>query len=180
MLYSGDPGLIEAEQALDLDQLEDYDDLRAVYRWWQLFKPAPTRRRIDPTELPASVLSRTVVLDYDPPDIFRTRLAGTGVCVDRGRELCGRTIEEIHAPDDLTLVKRPYLSVVKTWLPDLRLRRYRSARGVSRTYARLALPLSDDGAAVTGLLVCADAIIGPRKDAADQTMPRPTLSRAAE
>lgn len=162
MLYSGDPGRLEADRLLDLVHLTDYQCLHDIYLWWRRFVPAPARRQIDPTRIRPDVLRRTILLDYLPPDTFRTRLAGTALCIDRGGELRGRTLDEIHDAGEVEIVKRPYLEVVRTWKPDFRLRRYRSARQLTRTYARLALPLSEDHTSVTGLMVCALAVVMER------------------
>ena len=98
------------------------------------------------------------LIDVEAPNRFRTRLAGTDVCKDRGRELRGLLIEDIHHPDEVESVAAPLRGVVETWEPDLRRRRYRTATRIDHCYARLALPLSEDGQRVDGLLLASECV----------------------
>ncbi|MCG8642024.1 MAG: hypothetical protein MI862_20035, partial [Desulfobacterales bacterium] len=58
----------------------------------------------------------------------------------------------------LEAVAAPFRRVVETWRPDLRRRRYRTAALVDHCYVRLALPLSEDGVRVTGLLLASEQV----------------------
>ena len=107
-------------------------------------------------DFPAPLLSRLILIDVEGPGTFRTRLAGTDVCEDRGRELRGLLLEDIHEPEEFERVAAPFRRVVESWQPDLRRRRYRTAALVDHCYVRLALPLSDDGLKVTGLLLASE------------------------
>lgn len=150
----GKPGLMVEDVPVALDTLADTSPLAAVYGWWRGFSPAPRLSDVDPLALPPVVLSGTLLLDYQPPDTFRVRLAGTEVCADYGRELKGLTLEEILDPAEVAAVAEPFLAVVRTGRPDLRQRCHRTARHRDVTYLRLALPLAGETAGVTGLLVC--------------------------
>ena len=153
-----EPDLFREDEALPLARLADYPLLADLHRWWAHRPPAPRRPNVDPLEFPSPLLSRLVLMDVEGPGTFRTRLAGTDVCRDRGRELRGLLLEDIHQPEELESVAAPFRQVVETWRPDLRRRRYRTAALVDHCYVRLALPLSDDGRRVTGLLLASEAL----------------------
>lgn len=153
-----EPELLSEDETLSLDRLADFPLLAELHGWWARHPPAPRRPNVDPLNIPSPLLSRLVLIDIEGPGAFRTRLAGTDVCKDRGRELRGLLLEDIHEPEELESVAAPFRQVVDTWRPDLRQRRYRTAALVDHSYVRLALPLSDDGVRVTGLLLASQAL----------------------
>ena len=155
--YAEPETLLEDEE-LPLARLASHPRLAEVYDWWASHSPAPRRLEVDPLIFPAALLSRLILLDVEAPDRFRTRLAGTDVCADRGRELRGLLLEDFHRPEELEQVVAPLRRVAKTWAPDLRRRRYRTATLADHCYLRLALPLSDDGTEVTGLLLASQPV----------------------
>lgn len=153
-----EPELLCADEALSLDCLAAFPLLGELHGWWARHLPAPRRPNLDPLNFPVPLLSRLVLIDVEGPGAFRTRLAGTDVCKDRGRELRGLLLEDIHQPEELESVAAPFRRVVETWRPDLRRRRYRTAALVDHCYVRLALPLSDNGHRVTGLLLASERV----------------------
>ena len=157
MNYS-EPELLSEDEALSLDRLADFPLLAELHAWWSRHPPAPHRLNVDPLNLPSPLLSRLVLIDVEESGGFRTRLAGTDVCRDRGRELRGLLLEDVHQAEELESVAGPFRQVVESWRPDLRRRRYRTAAMVDHSYVRLALPLSDDGHCVTGLLLASQAL----------------------
>ena len=154
------PGLLDEDEGLPLERLSAFPLLAEIHGWWCGHRPAPRRPSIDPLAFSTALLSRFILIDVEGPDRFRTRLAGTDVCTDRGRELRGLLLEDIHPPGELERVAAPLRRVVQSWQPDLRRRRYRTAALIDHRYARLALPLSDDGAMVTGLLLASERVAG--------------------
>ena len=153
-----EPDLLNEDERLPLERLAAFPLLAEIHAWWRRHRPAPRRPSVDPLAFSAALLPRLILLDVEGRDRFRTRLAGTDVCTDRGRELRGLLLEDIHSPEELERVAAPLRRVVQTWQPDLRRRRYRTAELVDHCYARLALPLSDDGVRVTGLLLASERV----------------------
>ena len=153
-----EPNLLNEDEALPLDRLADFPLLADLHTWWSRHAPAPSHHKVDPLSFPSPLLSRLVLIDVEGPGAFRTRLAGTDVCKDRGRELRGLLLEDIHQQEELEAVAAPFRQVVETWKPDLRRRRYLTAALVDHCYVRLALPLSEDGDRVTGLLLASERV----------------------
>lgn len=73
--------------------------LRSLFDYWQSKlrnRRLPDRTDIDPIEIP-KLLPNIVLLDVlpDRPDCFRYRLVGTHVVREFGREMTGRTTDDI-------------------------------------------------------------------------------------
>jgi hypothetical protein len=131
-----------------------YPDLLRAHDYWRrkrMGRFAPRRSDIDPSEL-IEVLPRVMLVDVqrEPLD-FRYRLSGTGICDVHGSDLTGRRPRELLPAAYGALVERHYRECVARRSPLLHLVMLDSAEKL-RSYARLLLPLSEDGEAVTMLL----------------------------
>lgn len=73
----------------------------------------PARRDVDPLEIPWA-LSKIFLIDYEPPDVFRYRLAGQEVSDVFGRNLKGCTLEDILSPDGHVRVTKRWMNLVET------------------------------------------------------------------
>ena len=142
-------------EAVELDPAnERYPDLVRVLAYWDAKRGArfaPVRADIDPADL-IRVLPRVMLADVlgDPPE-FRYRLSGTGICDVHGANHVGKGPRDLVPPEYGALVHRHYCEAVTRRVPLLHLFRLDIAL-VERSYARLLLPLSEDGAAVTMLM----------------------------
>jgi hypothetical protein len=130
-----------------------YPDLQPVLRYWDEKRGerfAPRRRDIDPAEL-KDWLPRIMIADvaYDPLD-FRYRLSGTGILDVHGKELTARRPQDLDPPEYGQLIYEHYCEAVRRREPLLYLVLFDSLDR-SRSYARLLLPLSEDGNKVTML-----------------------------
>jgi hypothetical protein len=143
---------IEAiEFAPDSDR---YPDLQPVLRYWNTKRGAsfaPRRRDIDPADL-VEWLPRVMIADvsYEPLD-FRYRLSGTGILDLHGKELTARRPQDLDPPEYGKLIYQHYCEAVRRREPLLHLILFDTIDR-SRSYARLLLPLSEDGSVVTMLL----------------------------
>lgn len=153
----GLPGFDEYDraQAAELDPTsERYPDLRAVHAYWDAKRRnqfAPSRADIDPIDLIA-VLPRIMLADVlTAPLDFRYRLAGTGIRDVHGSEMTGKGPRDLSPPDYGALIHAHYCDCVARRAPLLHLI-VLDTRERARSYARLLLPLSDDGTAVSMLM----------------------------
>ncbi|HWK43708.1 MAG TPA: PAS domain-containing protein [Stellaceae bacterium] len=141
--------------ALELDMAAcPYADLSDILGYWSAKcdgRFAPRRADIDPIDLVAW-LPRIMLADVlaDPLD-FRYRLSGTGICDMHGQEPTGQSPRDLTPPPFGALIHAHYCAAVARRAPILHLI-VLDASDRSRSYARLILPLSEDGAAVTMLM----------------------------
>jgi hypothetical protein len=142
-------------QAVELDLAAvPYADLGRVFAYWNMKRRhrfAPPKKAMDPVDL-VEVLPRVMLVDveHEPLD-FRYRLAGTGICDTHRTEPTGTRPRDLEPPSYGALIHQHYCQVVAKPEPTLHLI-VLDTFDRSRAYARLLLPLSDDGARVTGLM----------------------------
>jgi hypothetical protein len=155
MFYPAPRHDAEQVEALELDPTTDrYPDLQRVLAYWQRKRGgrlAPARTDIDPAELVA-VLPRIMLADVlsDPLD-FRYRLSGTGIRNIHGNDMTGRSPRALEPPAYGALIFAHYCEAVRRQEPLLHLI-VLDAYQRSRSYARLLLPLSNDGEHITMLM----------------------------
>jgi hypothetical protein len=128
-----------------------------LYRYWDSKRDGrtmPSRRDIDPVEL-KEWLSSIILYDVlrDPVIDFRYRVVGTRIAVAMGRDLTGTCVREHAASED-----QAYALVALTELIGRRTYRFRNDpirgdRGTFLSRDRIYLPLSENGADVSMLLL---------------------------
>ena len=131
-----------------------YPDLIEVLDYWELKRCerfAPSRSDIEPLDL-VRILPRIMLADVltDPPG-FRYRLSGTGIAGVHGEELTGLTPLDLKPAEYGRLIDRHYRQCVSERKPLLHLIILDSTHR-SRAYARLLLPLSNDGEQINMLM----------------------------
>lgn len=142
-------------EAVELDAgSERYPDLQRVRAYWTARREArfaPRRADIDPADL-VEVLPRIMLADVlsEPLD-FRYRLSGTGITDVHSKNMTGKSPRELMPAAYGALIHDHYCLAVHRREPLLHLI-VLDTRERSRSYARLLLPLSEDGSAVTMLL----------------------------
>jgi hypothetical protein len=142
-------------EAVELDSDTDrYPDLVRVRGYWEGKRGdrfAPRRADIDPADL-VEVLPRVMLADVRPDPLeFRYRLSGTGIADIHGREHTGKSPRDLTPPAYGALIHAHYCEAVRRREPLLHLIMLDTDER-SRSYARLLLPLSEDGIAVTMLM----------------------------
>jgi hypothetical protein len=149
-----DKALRQPSQAGIPHLLRNPDLLRLLDYWRskRRGRPMPSRKDIDPTEIPWA-LSRVLLVDYSPQDGFRYRLAGADVATAFGRgNMKGLVFSDFFSPERAR-------SVEERWLPIVRDRCIAVMTGMiyfaaDRTSIgeRVLLPLADDAdGPVTGI-----------------------------
>ncbi len=132
----------------------NYPDLAEALDYWELRRGArfaPVRADIEPLDL-VKVLPRVMLADVTPDPLdFRYRLSGTGIARIHGSEPTGLRPRELEPAEYGALIDRHYRQCVAERRPMLHLILL-DARHRSRAYARLLLPLSEDGERVTMLM----------------------------
>jgi len=110
---------------------------------------APSRRDIDPIEIPPSLLPFLQITERTKGSgRIRFRLVGTGIVEAYGADLTGKYVDEIYSGARLRYVETNYQAVCETKRPVAIVNRYRSSRPVALVCYRLVMPLSDDGVTI--------------------------------
>lgn len=141
--------------AIELDVAAcPYGDLVEIHGYWTAKRGdrfAPRRADIDPVDL-VGFLPRIMLADVrtDPLE-FRYRLSGTGIGNVHGQEVTGRSPRDLAPPAFGDLIHGHYCAAVARRAPMIHLIML-DGRDSTRSYARLILPLSEDGSAVTMLM----------------------------
>jgi hypothetical protein len=141
--------------AVELDPAsEQYPDLLRVRAYWERKREgrfAPRRADIDPADL-VDNLPRIMLADVLPEPLdFRYRLSGTSISNVHGKEMTGKSPRDLTPPAYGALIYDHYCESVRRREPLLHVIVFDGEQR-SRSYARLLLPLSENGSAVTMLL----------------------------
>ena len=116
---------------------------------------APTRHDIDPADF-RQMLGRLALVDILPeesgPACYRYRLMGTRLSAQDACDLTGKRLSDHPKADLQPIVQAAFDAACDTRRPAYR-EDVRQDGPHRYTYARLVLPLSDDGQTVTGLLL---------------------------
>lgn len=152
---------LEDIQAAALDPARDlarYPDLALALDYWSTKRGgrfAPSRGDIDPTEITA-ILPRILLADVtrDAGDgvAFRYRLSGTGIGEVHGFELTGKSPLDLQPPQYGRLVESHYREAVEARGPLVHVIALQTDKK-ARSYARIVLPLSNDGESVNMLMI---------------------------
>ena len=148
------PSIVRAVE-LDIDiDARRYPEITRALRYWRAKrgeKLLPSRADIDPLDLSAD-LPRVMMAEvtHDPLE-FRYRVAGTGTFRVHGEELTGKHPRELQPPEFGALIYRHYCEAVARRAPILHLIQL-DVGEVATSYARIILPLGNDGATVDRLL----------------------------
>ena len=146
----------------DVPDFIQHPALRQLYAYWRNLSVddrIPLRRAIDPTAIP-QLLPSLNLLDVGPtPDDLRYRLAGGSIVTSFGFEPRGLTRGEIRARH-VAPQKWPDFDLTSQQTHDVAARRLVSYTHDHMTsyqreflaYARLMLPLSEDGERASGIL----------------------------
>jgi hypothetical protein len=129
--------------------------LAQLHTYWEQKRGerfAPRRADIDPSDLVAA-LPRIMLVDVIPavPVDFRYRLSGTGICDVHGTNHTRMRPRDLKPPPYGALIHEHYADCVQRRVPLLHLV-VLDIDDRELSYARLLLPLSEDGVAVTMLM----------------------------
>ena len=138
-----------------------------IFRYWKSLRRRgrlPSRADLDPAAIKRRLptISLIDVLEDHPqnaPEVFRQRLAGTGLFTAYGEEITGRTLDAIYSPSEALYWAEHLSLVVETRKPNVGLHSmaWRGVKGLSLFWLRL--PLSSDGVKVD-MILGHDALIG--------------------
>lgn len=152
--------LLEDIQAATLDLNKDlprYPDLCFALDYWESRKKgrlAPRRADIDPVDMP-QLLPRVMLVDVEPSSggevDFRYRLSGTGIRGVHGFDATGLTPRELTPPIYGQLIHQHYRAAVEARRPLAHVVVMITNRK-QRSYARIILPLSEDGETINMLM----------------------------
>ncbi len=143
-------------------QLVD-ERLQRLYAYWRAAcrgRRAPARRDLDPIEF-SYMLGHIGLIDVTrDPLRFRWRLHGTSISARLHRDLTGQWIDEMPETDLKIYLLDRCRGLVETGAP-LRIAHVRAFEARTHAYEALWLPLSDDGDAISMLML---AMIYPPED----------------
>jgi hypothetical protein len=146
------PSTVRAvELDVDCDRYPEISRVLAYWREKQGNRAFPSRADIDPMEF-SKALPRVMMVEvsYDPLE-FRYRVAGTGLFAMHGQELTGKLARELQPPEFGALIHRHYSEAIARRAPMLHLIEL-TVNYLTTSYARLVLPLSNDGTAIDRLM----------------------------
>jgi len=128
------------------------DQAFAYWRGRAVQRAMPSRADIDPIDL-VEALPRIMLVDVIPaaPVDFRYRLSGTGICEVHGANHTHKRPRDLMPPAFGELIHEHYCAAVQRRAPLLHLI-VLDTDDRELSYARLLLPLSEDGTAVTMLM----------------------------
>jgi hypothetical protein len=130
--------------------------LRAVWEFCAArrgTRALPTRRDIDPVDMPRFVLPNLVLFDvFDQGARFRWRLAGTEVVSRFGRDATGRFGEDILTGDYLAFITSLTMQACRCRAPVYSRAMFRWSAVLTMTTSRLFVPLGDETVGVTHIL----------------------------
>jgi len=147
-----DPLQIEGYEELPLARIVDFPMLASCHAAWLAAGTGNSLpAAINVETLPRDVLPYVMLLDYLPEQRdVRVRLAGIYVGERTSRDEGGQRLGNFFNTHDAEIVFRSMEQVATTRQPSLARRSYVTLEGRQFSYVRLILPLSLDGAAVTG------------------------------
>lgn len=114
---------------------------------------APSRQDIDASEIGA-LLSCIYLVDFEEPDVFRYRVAGTEIAETFGHgNLKGKSLDDILSPDGRDFVTGRWLPVIREGAVVCMKGQVYNTMSRNAFGERLLLPLADDpDGPITGLL----------------------------
>ncbi len=117
-------------------------------------RPVPSRSDIDPAEIP-NLLPHIMITEMtDGGQRFRCRLVGTGLVARYGRDLTGRYLDEVMAPERHARVAAFYRSICAGGRPYFVQTQFATMRVPSVTSSAVIAPLSR-GDGTSNLLILA-------------------------
>jgi hypothetical protein len=126
-----------------------------LYRYWDAKRGGglmPTRRDIDPTEIPRLLPSIALVDRKD--QAYRWRLMGSRVVSDFGSDLTGQSFGEYVVPDRfVNAMTATFDRVLRSWVPVFEETLYTTALRATHAVSRLLLPLGASGSAPEMILM---------------------------
>lgn len=129
--------------------------LSGLWRYWLAKRGAlamPRRRDIDPIDMPPQLLPHLQLVER-VADRFRYRLTGTAIVEAYKRELTGLFVDEVMPPARREVAERHYAQVFESRRPIFVRNAYTTAAHVELVATRIMLPLSEDGEAVSLVLM---------------------------
>ena len=138
--------------------------LRRLYDYWDELRGewlAPPRGAIEPFDL-KFLLGRLAIVEVGQgasASAYRFRLMGTRLAEQDGIDLTGKTLDAHPMSEHRETAREHYDEVVRRQTPLYREVEWTHARR-TRRHGRLVLPLSEDGAAVDGLLIGRVELLG--------------------
>jgi hypothetical protein len=136
-----------------------------LFAYWASLREGgrlPARRQLDPRAFKRQ-LPTVSLIDVTENRRFRLRLAGTGLYPVYGREITGKALEEVYAPEAASYWRRELEKVVDERRPCVGVHSlsWRGASHVSLLWIRL--PLASDGRRVD-MILGYDAVIGAKAE----------------
>jgi FixJ family two-component response regulator len=113
----------------------------------------PTRRDIDPAELPKHLLPHLQLVDViDGGERFYFRLVGTAIVDAFGGEFTGKHVDEMMRAEHIGYLHQRYRKLIAARRPLFIRSRYFTTKAIDMTANRLLMPLSQDGTQVNMIL----------------------------
>jgi hypothetical protein len=105
-----------AKSSREVSDFLSSDAIMRLFEYWRSKRNGrsmPARRDIDPLEIPWA-LSKIFLIDFEPPETFRYRLAGEEISDVFGKNLKGCTLQDILSPEGCERVTERWMNLVET------------------------------------------------------------------
>lgn len=137
-----------------LDKIQS-PNVRHIYSVWKSKCKAgalPSRSDVDPVEF-GKALPNVFLVKIQPTEPkLLLHLMGTTFEEQYGESVTGKFIEDLDFGDDKNRILEAYDRIIETKEPVYIWSEYEKSDGRVMHFERIALPLSDDGETVTGVL----------------------------
>lgn len=138
----------------------DFAFFRPLLHYWQdrcAGRPAPSRRDIDPLDLPPALLPHMVLIDIErEPLDFRYRLSGTLADTIHGQSLKGLRILDLRPERFAELLHGDLVRMTEDLAVQFVLHTFTNRQGKVRRFRVLRLPLCDASGRLEMVLALAD------------------------
>ncbi len=124
-----------------------HPSVQKLYAYWDSLRgarSAPERREIEPAEI-REILGDTFILEYDGPDRFLFRLAGTRMCSAYCRELKGQNFAGLWSGEDRNAINSIINAITTDAAATVLGYRGTNTQGRTLDFELLLLPLRQSG-----------------------------------
>lgn len=149
----------------DFRNILNGDEIKGLFDYWDAKRGTrglPLRSDIDPIDMPRPVLAHVMIVRVEADGGYRFRLAGTRMLDIFGKDITGKTLDEVLSGPDLENARRSYSLVIDRVQPWYSSMTYPVEDGRTYQYQRLTMPLGPEGAPdhlLSGLFVGRDRLL---------------------
>jgi hypothetical protein len=132
-------------------------EMQNLFAYWNKLSGerfAPTLKDFDLPEIPSDLLPNSIIVDYiAADDTFKYRFFGTEASSRHGQDMTGLSPLDSHMKPFGEALDQEYRAFMKRKQPEYLSFQHLNQFGANELHKVLRLPLSDDGKAISGIVV---------------------------